>query len=325
MPEQNVAVASSFKAMGGAALKPPADWRAYAQLVRLPNVFTALADISLGLIVAISKGNSLSCVAPFVLLAAASGCLYCAGMVWNDFFDVEQDKRERPARPLPSGRITRKTAGLLGIILLAAGLLLAFFSGTLLPENSWTPFALACALVVAILAYDGWLKRTWCGPLGMGTCRFLNILLGLSIAGSGINWGAKVYLALIVGIYIVGVTWFARTEARQSNKSPLAIAVLVMLAGLVMALAVPAIMEPARSSFFFPYFLVVLGFLVGIPAGFAITDPSPRNVQRAVKRAIMGLVVLDAVLATAIAGAIGLTLLVLLLPALYLGRWIYST
>jgi hypothetical protein len=57
----------------------------------------------------------------------------------------------------------------------------------------------------------------------------------------------------------------------------------------------------------------------------AISRPTPNHVQQAVKRTIMGLVVLDAALATALAGIAGLTILILLLPALYLGRWIYST
>jgi len=70
---------------------------------------------------------------------------------------------------------------------------------------------------------------------------------------------------------------------------------------------------------------VLLGLVVGVPVCQAITQPTPALVQTAVKRAILGLVLLDAVLATAVVGLIGLLILVLLLPALYLGRWIYST
>jgi len=70
---------------------------------------------------------------------------------------------------------------------------------------------------------------------------------------------------------------------------------------------------------------VGLGFLIGIPAAQAIAGPTPARVQFAVKRALVGLVVLDAVLATALCGTVGLVILVLLLPVLYLGRWIYST
>jgi 4-hydroxybenzoate polyprenyltransferase len=75
----------------------------------------------------------------------------------------------------------------------------------------------------------------------------------------------------------------------------------------------------------FPYMLVAFGFWVGIPAAAAIHNPAPKYVQAGVKRAIIGLVVLDAVLATSLAGTVGLLVLVLLLPAMWLGKWVYST
>src|SRR3954454_3550433 len=86
-------------------------WRTYAQLVRLPNVFTAMADICLG---GVAAGGLIERWAMFALLLPASACLYCGGMVWNDVFDVEQDRRERPFRPLPSGRISRRRAAVFG-------------------------------------------------------------------------------------------------------------------------------------------------------------------------------------------------------------------
>ena len=70
---------------------------------------------------------------------------------------------------------------------------------------------------------------------------------------------------------------------------------------------------------------MAVGFLVGLPVSRAIVDPAPPHVQVAVKQAIMGLVVLDAVLSLPFAGLWGLLILALLIPALYLGRWIYST
>ena len=83
--------------------------RPYLQLVRLPNVFTAFADICMATVVQLKR---LDAEGPaqswfdrwptFMLLLLASGCLYCGGMVWNDYFDIEQDRRERPSRPLPS-------------------------------------------------------------------------------------------------------------------------------------------------------------------------------------------------------------------------------
>ena len=80
---------------------------AYAQLMRLPNVFTAFADILLGACAAgyVTDRNEI-----VLLLALASGCLYCGGMVWNDYFDRTEDAKTRPNRPIPSGRITTTTA-----------------------------------------------------------------------------------------------------------------------------------------------------------------------------------------------------------------------
>ena len=72
--------------------------QAYAQLVRLPNLPTALADILLGFLATGSPTDARRWPT-YLLLMAASACLYCGGMVWNDYFDRDLDKRERPERP----------------------------------------------------------------------------------------------------------------------------------------------------------------------------------------------------------------------------------
>jgi hypothetical protein len=111
----------------------------------------------------------------------------------------------------------------------------------------------------------------------------------------------------------------------MSSQTALTGAAGVMLAALILGLAVPVWLPSPTTSVFFPYLLVVLGFLLGIPASHAIAKPTPANVQSAVKRALFGLVILDAVLATALVGTVGLAILLLLLPSLYLGRWLYAT
>jgi len=150
---------------------------AYAQLVRIPNVFTAIADIALAALVTGSLPGW-----PFHLgcWRWRRSCLYCAGMVWNDYFDFDQDLKERPFRPLPSYRVSTGAAVRLAVALCGAGVVLAALAG--LRANGWTaaPLALRLLLVVAILLYDGWLKRNFLGPLSMGFCRFLNVLLGLN-------------------------------------------------------------------------------------------------------------------------------------------------
>jgi len=295
---------------------------AYVRLVRLPNVFTALADIGLGVL---ADGRAVSWQAA-ALTALASAALYCGGMVWNDYFDVEQDRRERPFRPLPSGAVSPAAALRLGLGLLTCGWLCAALAGWLGDGFDATPAILAGLLVAAILAYDRWLKRTPLGPLGMGACRFFNVLLGCSAANTApIPWPLRLHLAVVVGVYIVGVTWFARTEARRSEAVQLTRAAGVMASALVLAVPLPLHLAAGTASPLFPYLLVAFGFFVGVPAARAWTNPGPAQVQAAVKVAVLGLIVLDAVLATAVAGTAGLVLLVLLPPALLLGQWVYST
>jgi 4-hydroxybenzoate polyprenyltransferase len=293
--------------------------KAYAQLLRLPNVFTACADIFLGWLAVSAQGS----VLPFSslwLLLLSSACLYSAGMVLNDFFDVEQDRQERPFRPIPSGRIARGTAGFLGCGLLLLGLGATWMAG----ENS---FFVAVILGGCILAYDGGVKRTWLGPLVMGSCRFLNVLLGCS-AGSAFLAGWMIHLAAIVGIYIVGVTLFARSEAGKSKKAVLWSAVGVMAAASVLAVILPVVWWGTSDRWewiVFPYALIGWVLFLALPIQRALEQPEPSNVQAAVKRSIFGLIVLDAILAFALYGSTGLLILLLLVPAVILGRFVYST
>jgi 4-hydroxybenzoate polyprenyltransferase len=330
--------------MSGGAVTPAAPAGArkslllpYAQLLRIPNVFTAMADIGLA---ALATGAFPGQTWPFLFLLLGSSCIYCSGMVWNDYFDYAVDLKERPFRPLPSHRIARATAARLGTMLIMVGMVFAGLAGVRASGFFGGSLVVAFLLVGAVMLYDAWLKQTFLGPVGMGLCRFLNVLLGLTVAPDGIPpWGFV--LALVVGIYIVGVTWFARREAGASSKLELVAAALVMLTALPLALFLPVLGDTvvrgdapiAWRDFLmgefgivmFPYLLVAFGMGIGIPIAAAIRNPSPKYVQRAIKRAVLGLVILDAVLATAMAGTIGLILLVLLPPALLLGRWVYST
>lgn len=295
----------------------------YAQLLRIPNVFTAFADILLG---GLAAGTLLARPLPSAALLLASGCLYCAGMVWNDWFDFETDRKERPFRPLPSGRIASSAALRIAIGLTLMGLTCAAAAD--IGEGGFRsqPLGVALALTAAILLYNGWLKNTPAGPIAMGACRFLNVLLGVSLAdAAAMPVNHRLHLALVVGIYIAGVTWFARQEAGRSSASHLRGAAGVMLLALLLALALPTRRAEGTVWIGFPYVLVAFGFFIGLPLTRAIKSPDPKNVQTAVKRCVLGLIVLDAVAASVYVGEWGLLIALLLPPALLLGRRVYST
>lgn len=305
---------------------------AFAQLLRLPNVFTAFADIALGACVALAFNPApvpLAFWGRFALLLLASGSLYLSGMVWNDVCDRKIDVEERPFRPIPSGRVSVRTAAVLGTLLMALGVCLVGLSA--MPSGAgWDDeaFALAVVLVASIFLYDAWLKHTWAGPLAMGWCRTANVALGLALLATlptGVEPLTPRLLPAVVGVYIVAVTVLARNEAQTSRRGMLLLTAVFFAASLVLALYVRAGLPSGYGTVFFPYFLVAFGFWIGIPIAAAYRKPGPREVQRAVKRCILGLVIYDAVLATAFVGLPGLLVLLLLPPALVLGKWVYST
>ena len=62
---------------------------AYLRLLRLPTVFTALADIFLGFLLTHStfvSDETLKLHPSFLWLSAASAGIYLSGIVFNDFF-----------------------------------------------------------------------------------------------------------------------------------------------------------------------------------------------------------------------------------------------
>src|SRR5579872_3056968 len=211
--------------------------RAYLQLMRFPAVCTALADIFLGFLL---THDTLAPVEEFVLLALASTGLYLSGMVLNDLFDRHIDARERPGRPIPSGRVSLPAAAALGCGLMAVGPLSAAFVGL-------SSLAIALVLVGLIVAYDRFLKHLPVGPVAMGACRFFNVLLGASAVGSQTWAPPQVFVALAMGVYVAGVTWFARQEAGRSSRSHLAASTAICHAAIV-GLAVIAIQSPQTAA-----------------------------------------------------------------------------
>jgi len=184
------------------------------QLMRLPNIFTAMADVAMGFLFV--KGDAdLADWWVLGLLLGASSMLYVGGVVLNDVVDRELDAVERPHRPLPSGRVTLTAACIFSGILLLAGIALGWTAA--LAVGKLLPGIVASLLLACILIYNGLLKTTLLGPPTMGGCRMLNVLLGMSVAGGSFaaeNW----LVAGGIGLYIAGVTWFARTEAERSKR-----------------------------------------------------------------------------------------------------------
>jgi 4-hydroxybenzoate polyprenyltransferase len=298
--------------------------KSFFQLIRIPNVVTAAADSLAGWLLAMgSLGEPLR----WLPLTAASMVLYASGTALNDAFDFEIDRIERPGRPLPSGRISVRTAGWLGALGLILGPAIAFASGS--PASGIVAAVLACF----ILAYDARLKQTVLGPLFMGGCRGLNLLLGMThdpkLSGS-IGWLAAGAYAL----FVAGITVISRTEVYGGSRRNLVAGIwlenvaIVALAGIglqprrfPLASADRPLIPPEGMLVF-----ALVALAVNVAASRAIRAPMPQNIQQAVKTGILSLIWLNAGLVAAVRGPeFGLVVAAFWLPAYVLGRWLYAT
>ena len=223
--------------------RSPSRLGAWLELLRLPNLFTvpgdpiagfllaSLADLLRGTFVVISfrppekQGNLLT----ILCCALASLFLYMAGLITNDLFDLEEDRGERPARPLPSGRIRSQTAVIVAVVFFALGIISAALAG-------FASLLVAGALGVLILVYNAGAKRVAVlGPLNMGLCRGLSLLIGAAALGAA----ALVSPAVLVAaggltLYVASVTLIAAGETTGRLRrwlcwAPSAVAILWVL------------------------------------------------------------------------------------------------
>lgn len=119
------------------------------RLVRAPNLVIAAGGVMAGGWIALQRIGL-----PVELGSAAlSGmALGAAGNALNDLFDFDADRRNRPDRPLPAGRVPREAA----IAVSAVGALLGLVAAALVS----VPLLLAAAAALAVMAaYSPLLKR----------------------------------------------------------------------------------------------------------------------------------------------------------------------
>ncbi len=275
--------------------------RAYLNLIRIPNVLTAAADVIAGYLYAAGDSHWPTLVS----LCLASMCLYAGGATLNDILDLQRDRRDRPERPLPAGYISIRHASVLVIVTFAVATSVAVGVGG---RAVWiTP-----ALVVAILLYNSVLKTTFAAPVMMGACRALNLLLGMHSVET-ITTTAMLLPVAVMGAYVTALTFFARTEARVSTRPRLLLgAIGVTVASLSTALLV-LVSEELHVSFLIP--VTLLGVVVGYVGARAVRSAQASVVQGAVGVMVLGIVGLDVCIVWAARGPALAGCVALVLPA----------
>jgi len=293
-------------------------FKKYLQLARLPNAFTAPTNVVAGYLTVtpISELN----YANLIMLMASSVLLYVSGVMFNDYFDIEIDRKERPFRPLPSGAITKQRTMQIAGVLMASAITLVFFV-------SWSSFVIAIFLSCMIFAYDYRLKNNKVfSPITMGGTRFLNVIMGASPALQlpfQSNLSELVFVAGSIFAYIVVITLFSKKELSGIKSRIHTIILFSVIYAIIASITIATFL-----GFFKTWSLVILipyTVIMSIIFKQALSGDAS-SIQRVIKNMVISIIILDGVFVSGVAGlSYGLPTLLFLLPSILLSRKFYVT
>lgn len=275
----------------------------FLRLMRPANIVTSVADVLAG--IAISGyifGPEIDFLSIILLCLSTIG-LYGGGIVFNDVFDFELDKIERPERAIPSGAVKLSEAIILGLFLLIFGISSAFL-------HSILSGTIALLIAICALVYNKYSKHhPFIGPLNMGTCRGLNLLLGVSIIAHSLN--NSYIIALVPLVYIFSITMISQGEVHGSNKNKLFLGVFLYAS----VIGVMLFFAWQRAQILLALiFIAPFAWMIFKPLFKAIQEPIGKNIGLAVKAGVISLILMDAAWA-AVFGSLGLAFFIaFLLP-----------
>lgn len=290
----------------------------YLQLIRLPNVFTTPSNILAGYFAAVTTTAAAEADGVHLIaIMVSSGLLYIAGIVLNDYFDIEIDKKERPSRPLPSGKISKGYALTIAIVALLIANIIALVVGPI-------SLAISLALTLLIIAYDYQLKYTVLGPFAMGGTRSLNVIFGASpVLLYTDNHSVAIVAAAAASLffYVSSITILSKKEV--GKERPNSTLVILIVFGVILAIVPLGMLLQFEWTFLLNLSLFAGVTIVTFRQYIAKEVPS---VQKAVRNMVISIIILDSVFVTGTAGLpYGLATLLLIAPVVVLAKKLYVT
>jgi 4-hydroxybenzoate polyprenyltransferase len=285
---------------------------AYFQLIRLPNFFTAAADILAGYLIV----RGLRIRWPELLLLCLSTCfIYGGGCILNDIRDKARDGQERPHRPIASGRVSRVNASWLTIVFFSMGLLMAFLVGM-------HSLIMASILVLLAVLYDLFTKKmAILGPVTMAACRSANLLLGMSPV---FHAAVSIFIFPLISFgYVFALTTLSRFEVSGGLGGKRWI-VSAFLLGVILVMFILWMNQYVLSDGLF--FLAVLVVVTGPPLIAGFIRPEAHRIGKAVKYLILGIPLLDAAYVSGLYGwTYGIVVGLCMIPAVALSWCFHVT
>lgn len=256
----------------------------------------------------------------------SSALLYISGIVFNDYFDIEIDRNERPLRPLVTGIITSKKAFTIAFAAMVAANILAFTVDII-------SLIVAIILSATIIGYDYRLKQTMAGPVTMGSTRFLNILLGASPAFSGLFFSHNNFLvsrltlvSMLMLLYVLSISILSRREISITTHSRRIIAGPFIIIFAIISIIVITLFFGIFQVDLVPN-LVLFSVITILTFKRAVfRDYSSPGIQKAITILVLSIIVLDSIFVSGTANIYyGLTTLLFIIPSVILARKLYVT
>lgn len=247
------------------------------QLTRPRNCLLTALSVWVG---AVTSGQVHATAAVgFAALGAAA--IAAAGNGMNDVIDLPVDRRNRPERPIPSGRLSAPAALAISAFLGAAGLTLAFVAGIL-------PGLIAFGVLMGLAVYNWFLKRTGLpGNLLVSLIAAATFPYGAATAGNWGNWWIPAIFAALYhggreivkgvedmeGDRVAGVRTLALSRGAQ-----FACRSATFLLGLVGLLALwPAILDIYGPGYLLPVVVLELFLVFRLPRLWRGLSPTDRR------------------------------------------------
>lgn len=290
----------------------------YFRLVRIPNVFTTISNILLGYIffTSIDHFNYFD----MFKLISISAFLYIGGMVLNDYFDIKIDKKERPWRPLPSNKISKKNALIIMVISFLYSLTISVIIG-------WYTFIITLTMVTLIFSYNRFLKNTICGSIIMGIIRSLNVLLGASQSIFLIDGGifdTRFFIPLLSEfLYVSAITILSKNETKDFFFNLWTILPFIIIYILIFSIGIFIILGTFNYDSLIP--LIIFSCII-IYSHIRLFKKITTTIK-SVSQLITVIVILDSIFITDILGVYYSLILVLVLitPVIFLSRRVYMS
>ena len=290
----------------------------YFILVRIPNVLTTISNILLGYIFFTNVDHF--DYFHMILLISISAFLYIGGIVLNDYLDIKIDKKERPWRPLPSNKISKKNALIITIISFLYSLTISFIIG-------WYTFIITLIMVTLIFLYNKFLKNTICGPINMGFIRSLNVLLGASqsiFLMDGDIFDTRFFIPLLSEfLYVSAISILSKNEIKDFFFNLWNILPFIIIYVLIISLYIFII----KGIFIYESLIPLIIFSCFIIYSNIMLFKKTSTTLKSVSQLITLIVILDSIFITDILGVYYSLILVLILitPIIFLSRKVYMS